>query len=97
MIYFDKTIKIILNNYINSKKYVINNIMNINLFKEAFAVGIIIVIVGSIVGYGMKYFFLVIYRMYVKDWNKNVMEICLFLTGFIAHLLCEYSGINVVL
>jgi len=31
-----------------------------------------------------------------KDWNKNyAMEMCLFLTGFIAHLLCEYTGINV--
>ena len=69
--------------------------MNFDLFKEALAVGIIIVIVGSIVGYGMKYFFSTDLPDVCKDWNKNyVMEICLFLTGFIAHLLCEYSGIN---
>ena len=30
-----------------------------------------------------------------KSWNKNhVMEICLFFTGFLFHILCEISGIN---
>ena len=62
--------------------------MNINIFKEAFIVGIIVVIIGSIVGYGFKYFFSSDLPDVCKDWNKNyAMEICLFITGFIIHLI----------
>ena len=64
-----------------------------HLIKEAFVVGILTVIVGTILS-----------KLFesnktgqpsTKDWNKNyIMEKCLFLTGVVIHLLCEYIGLN---
>ena len=55
---------------------------------EAIAVGILIVIIGTVV---TKLFF----NSSSQSWNKyHVMEIALFLTGFFTHLFCEFSGIN---
>ena len=59
------------------------------LFIEAVAVGILVVIIGTIVtkvlfGNGSS-----------KDWNKHhTMEIALFLTGVFTHFFCEFTGIN---
>ena len=59
------------------------------LLIEAVAVGILVVIIGTVV---TKVFF---NNGSSKDWNKNhVMEISLFFTGFIIHILCEVIGIN---
>ena len=65
----------------------------LQLFIEAFVVGIVLVIIGSLVG-----------RVSgssqdtpeeCKDWNKNyIMEISLFLTGFLTHLAFEAAGAN---
>ena len=65
------------------------------LLIEAFAVGIATVIIGSFVGFLIGRSSSVDLPKLCKEWNKNhIMEISLFLTGFILHLLCEYSGIN---
>ena len=65
---------------------------------EAIVVGISTVIMGSIVGY--------IIGMIVnygktdvshknQDWNKYfIMEIALFLTGFLLHIFYEIAGLN---
>ena len=65
------------------------------LFKEAVFVGICLVIIGSIVAFAVAKFNTNKMPLICKNWNKNyIMEICLFLTGFIAHLLFEYVGFN---
>jgi hypothetical protein len=67
-----------------------------HLFKEATFVGIFIMIVGYIVSSLLSRFFTKKhYHSECKDWNKNhIMEIALFLTGFMTHLLCEYFKLN---
>ena len=66
-----------------------------NLIIEAFVIGVITVIVGSLVGFIIGTFFSSDLPKICKTWNKNhIMEICLFLTGFIIHLMCEFTGIN---
>lgn len=63
------------------------------VMKEAFFVGILTVIVGTLItllfkGKSQS-------QSQCKDWNKNyVMEWSLFLTGFAIHIICEYMGIN---
>lgn len=65
------------------------------LLVEAVVVGVMVVIVGSAVGYVVGRANSVDLPKVCKKWNKNhVMEISLFFTGVILHLLCEFSGIN---
>lgn len=65
------------------------------LIKEAIFVGIATVLVGSIVGFFVGKLFSVDLPLICKKWNKNhIMEISLFFTGVIIHLLCEITGIN---
>ena len=65
------------------------------LLIEALIVGIATVIIGNIVGFVIGRFFSTNLPAICKTWNKNhIMEISLFFTGFILHILCEYSGIN---
>ena len=65
------------------------------LFIEAFVVGFITLIVGSIVCLILGYFFPNNLPDICKKWNKyHIMEFSLFLTGFIIHLICEFTGIN---
>ena len=67
----------------------------VRLLVEAVAVGLTIVVVGTPVS-------LVVGRMMgtdlppvCKDWNKNyIMEISLFLTGVVTHLLFNFGGIG---
>lgn len=66
-----------------------------NLLIEAIAVGIILVIVSSLVGIVVGKFMSVELHEMCKKWNKNhIMEITLFISGVLVHLLCEYLGIN---
>ena len=67
------------------------------LLIEAVVVGVIVVIVGTLVAFSLRLFYP--YKVELpkqcKQWNKYfVMEMCLFLTGFVAHILCEFSGLN---
>jgi len=67
----------------------------LRLLLEAFIVGIITALVGTLVSWTLSKPFKVELPPVCDDWNKNyVMEINLFLTGFIVHLLCEISGVN---
>lgn len=62
---------------------------------EAIVVGIITVIIGNISGLLVASMLKVNLPEICKDWNKYyTMEITLFLTGFLIHLLCEFTGIN---
>tara|TARA_B100000963_G_C22633171_1_gene676082 strand:+ start:65 stop:307 length:243 start_codon:yes stop_codon:yes gene_type:complete len=62
---------------------------------EAIVVGIITVIIGNISGLLVASVLKVNLPEICKDWNKYyTMEITLFLTGFLIHLLCEFTGIN---
>jgi len=65
------------------------------LLIEAVVVGISVVIIGTLVGYVVGRSLSVDLPKLCKEWNKNhIMEITLFLTGFILHLVCEFSGVN---
>lgn len=66
-----------------------------NLIIESIVVGIIVVIIGSIVGYFLGKTMGINLPQVCKTWNKNhIMELSLFLTGVIVHLLCEYTQLN---
>ena len=65
------------------------------LFVEAVCVGIITVIFGNISGFIVAPFLKVDLPEICSTWNKfYTMEVSLFLTGFLIHLFCEFSGIN---
>jgi membrane protein DedA with SNARE-associated domain len=65
------------------------------LFVEAVVVGVMVVVVGSGVGFVVGKMNSMDLPKVCKKWNKNhVMEISLFFTGFVTHLLCEFSGVN---
>lgn len=59
---------------------------------EALFLGLITVVVGLLISYCTMY---VVNPETVKDFDhwKSVI-ISFFITGFLIHLLCEYSGIN---
>lgn len=65
------------------------------LLVEAIVVGLAVLVCGSIVGYVVGKCFSIDLPTVCKKWNKNhIMEISLFLTGFILHLICEIGGVN---
>lgn len=65
------------------------------VFIEAVVVGLMTVLFGNIAGLIVGPFFKVNLPKDCEDWNKfYVMEISLFLTGFLIHLFCEFVGIN---
>ncbi len=66
-----------------------------DLLIEAFVVGIITLIVGYTISYLISVLFKNNLPPVCKDWNKNrVMEISLFLTGTVTHLLFDLLGGN---
>lgn len=66
-----------------------------NILIEAIVVGLAVVVVGTLVSYLLGNAFKVDLPPVCNDWNKNyVMEISLFLTGLLAHLLFEFTGLN---
>ena len=66
-----------------------------NVLGEAVFVGLIVLVVGTLVSNVMRMFTKNSLPAVCKSWNKNhVMEIALFLTGFVAHLLLEALGLN---
>tara|TARA_A100001015_G_C14830964_1_gene648559 strand:- start:283 stop:528 length:246 start_codon:yes stop_codon:yes gene_type:complete len=69
--------------------------MNIRVLIEAGVVGIVVVVIGTLVGFVIGYFTKTELPPVCKDWNKNhVMEASLFLTGVITHILFEMFGGN---
>jgi membrane protein DedA with SNARE-associated domain len=66
-----------------------------SLLVEASLVGVLVLIVGSVVGYAVGRFASVDLPDVCKKWNKyHAMEISLFLTGFFVHIICECVGLN---
>ena len=62
---------------------------------ESLIVGAMTVVVGSLVGFILSKIVSSNLPTVCKKWNKfHIMEISLFLTGVIIHLLCEFSGLN---
>lgn len=71
--------------------------MKFNVIKEAIVVGIMTVIVGNVIGYiiGKMYRKMDLITVVNKDWNKYyAMEISLFITGFLIHIISELAGFN---
>ena len=66
------------------------------LLVEAFVVGLSLVVIGNAVGYGVsKFWYSVELPEICKEWNEFYeMELSLFLTGFLGHLLFEVTGVN---
>lgn len=65
------------------------------LFLEACFVGIVVMLVGLISSKLLRPYFKVDLPEICRTWNKkHIMEISLFTTGFLAHILLEVSGIN---
>jgi membrane protein DedA with SNARE-associated domain len=65
------------------------------LLVEAFMVGVMVVVIGTIVSYVIGKFTSTDLPPVCKDWNKNyIMELTLFIIGVITHILCEYTGLN---
>ena len=66
------------------------------LWTEAVVVGVALVVLGNVIGFAIsKTRLSVNLPKNCKSWNKNyVMEITLFLTGFLGHILFEYTGVN---
>lgn len=64
------------------------------LLTEAIVLGIVIVMIGSIISFVISKFFKNDLPPVCKDWNKNyVMEISLFLTGFVTHFVYKLVGL----
>ncbi len=58
-------------------------------------VGFMTLLTGSFIGFIVSKIARVELPTECKDWNKYyVMEISLFITGCLIHLLCEVSGVN---
>ena len=65
------------------------------LLTEAAVIGIVLVLIGLIVTALLPKSFKVDLPTECKEWNKkHAMEISLFFTGVLAHLLFEGAGIN---
>ena len=62
---------------------------------EAFVVGLVVLIVGLMVHMLLKRVKPDMVPRECADWNKHhMMELCLFLTGALSHLLFEFTGLN---
>ena len=60
------------------------------LLTEAVIIGLIVVLVGVFVSEGIKMIGLTDIKKECEDWNKyHIMEVALFLTGAISHVLVE--------
>ena len=67
------------------------------VIKEAILVGLATVIIGQFVGFTLSKILVKRgnIRTECKNWNKNhIMELSLFFTGVLIHILCEYFEVN---
>ena len=61
---------------------------------NALIAGLLIMVVGTVVGYVAGKFTKTDLPPTCKDWNKNyIMEISLFFTGFVAMLVAHWAGL----
>ena len=59
-----------------------------NYINKAFLSGLIILVIGSLVSFIVSKLNKSTLPKVCKDWNKNyIMEICLFLTGFLSYFI----------
>lgn len=66
-----------------------------HIFLEAIVIGIVFIILGKLIGCLSKPFFGVSLPEICSKWNQNyILEINLFLLGFISHLCFEFSGMS---
>ena len=69
--------------------------IGVALLIEAFFVGLVIVVVGTLVSGIFAFSMKSDLPPVCKDWNKNyIMELSLFFTGFLSHLILEVAGLN---
>lgn len=66
-----------------------------NLLIEACAVGLVVLIVGTLVGFIIGKFTSTDLPKVCRQWNKNhIMELSLFITGAFTHIIFELLGLN---
>lgn len=62
---------------------------------ESIFVGIALVVIGTLIAPVVGKFFKVDLPKECKEWNKfYTMEVSLFVIGFLAHMLFEFTGLN---
>ncbi len=67
----------------------------LRIIKEATFIGLLTVAAGYLASYIVRPYFKVDLPEICKRWNdKYVMEASLFVTGFLLHLLLEFTGLN---
>ena len=67
----------------------------VKVLLEAILVGLGVVILGTTVSFGISMLNPVKLKKVCEGWNKYyVMEISLFLTGFLFHIIFEITGMN---
>tara|TARA_B100001093_G_scaffold509169_2_gene572711 strand:- start:3535 stop:3774 length:240 start_codon:yes stop_codon:yes gene_type:complete len=64
------------------------------LLIEAGVVGLATIVVGVVVALSLKNLFKLNMPISHKNINKNNMVMLLFITGFLIHIICEFSGLN---
>ena len=64
------------------------------LLIEAGVVGLATIVVGIVVSLSLKNLFKLNMPISHKNINKNNMVMLLFITGFLIHIICEFSGLN---
>ncbi len=64
------------------------------LLIEAGVVGLATIVVGIVVALSLKNLFKLNMPINHKNINKNNMVMLLFITGFLIHIICEFSGLN---
>lgn len=65
------------------------------VFIEACVAGLLVMLVGSIASKLVRPYFKISLPEICKSWNKkNIMEISLFMTGFLLHVILELTGLN---
>lgn len=64
------------------------------LLIEAGVVGLATIVVGLLVALSLKNLFKLNMPISHKNINKNNMVMLLFITGFLIHIICEFSGLN---
>ena len=65
------------------------------IISEAFVIGVMTVVMAHLVSLIIRPYLKITLPEACGTWNKyHVMETTLFLTGFLLHVILEYSGMN---